>query len=705
MKKSPIVLKAGTRPSNLALTQSRAALDRIEALLDGIVFEQVKIASVGDTDRSTDLRESPPDFFTKELDDALLRGEVDFAVHSAKDLPSPMPGGIDWFWLPWRAEPRDALILAPGRTVADLPDHAVIGVSSERREAYCTRKFPHAVQKTIRGNIEERIAQVDAGDFDAMVMAGAALVRLGLTERITEWIPLAELEVPEAQGYLAITFREGDERLIALRSLFTHSVVFAGAGVSNKDLCTVAALRALKQCNVCLYDSLIDKALLDELPPHVEAIDVGKRCGAHSKEQHETTKLICEYARQGKSVLRLKGGDPGIFGRLAEETEALEHLGIPFRVIPGISALQAATTGTGMLLTRRDISRGFVALTPRMHGGGLARCDAKMKDELPSIYYMSIKAIEPVSRQLLEAGHSPDTPAALVFNAGGENEQVFKMTIGELPGFATNHCIRKPGLIMVGDITRYAYKKELGALHGAKVLITCSDAIQRKAADRVMEYGGKPVQFPLIRLQCRYDTPLACAAYDWLVITSPSSVRAFMEMVAYQKVDFRTIPKIMVCGRGTAAEFAEYGIQVDAQPSAGFSAESLVAMGREILKPGDKVLRVRSDKAGPDLATALREGGAEVDDIIIYDNMRIEHEELPPFDAVFFASASGVESLVGQWGVDALAGKTLVVIGKPTADALQRFGLKPDVLAKEATVPHAIESLAQYFVARRIAGC
>lgn len=663
----------------------------------------VSIASVGDGDRTTDLRNSPADFFTRELDAALLSGQVDFAVHSAKDLPAPMQEGIDWFWLSWREEPRDALILAPGRTVADLPENPVIGVSSDRREAYATRKFPKGIQKTIRGNIEERIAQVDAGDFDVMIMAGAALVRLGLTDRVTEWIPLDELEVPEAQGYLAITFREGDERLMALRSLFARAVVIAGAGVSNRELCTVATLNALKQCDVCLYDSLIDHTLLDELPPHAEAIDVGKRCGAHSKEQHETTRLLCECARQSKKVLRLKGGDPGIFGRLAEETAALEKLGIPFRVIPGISALQAATTGTGMLLTRRDVSRGFVALTPRMHGGGMAPCDAEMKDQLPVIYFMSIRAIERIAAQLLENGHAPNTPVALVYNAGGEDEQVFRTTIDGMGAFAQEHCIRQPGLIMVGEITTYGYKTDLGALQGLRVLITCSEAIQEKAAGMVREYGGRPVQFPLIKLVCRYGTPIQCAGYDWLAVTSPSSVRAFMNIVEHRKIDFRTIPKIMVCGRGTAAEFAEYGIQVDAQPDQGFSAESLVALAGTILTPGDTVLRVRSDKAGPDLAEALRKTGATVDDTMIYDNVRMEYEELPPFDAVFFASSSGVESLVDQWGVDALTEKLIVVIGRPTAEALERYGLKPDVIAKESTVPRAIESLAEHLVARHMA--
>ena len=186
-------------------------------MLEGIAFESVQITSVGDTDRSTDLRESPADFFTRELDDSLLRGDIDLAVHSAKDLPDPLPEGIDWFWLPWRQEPRDALILAKGQKISDLPDNPVIGVSSDRREEYCTNRFPNGIQKNIRGNIEERIEQVDDGSYDIVVMAAAALVRLDLVDRITEWIPLDELEVPEGQGYLAVTFRKGDERMQALR--------------------------------------------------------------------------------------------------------------------------------------------------------------------------------------------------------------------------------------------------------------------------------------------------------------------------------------------------------------------------------------------------------------------------------------------------------------------------------------------------------
>ncbi|HEY5652764.1 MAG TPA: hydroxymethylbilane synthase [Pontiella sp.] len=216
MKKSPPVLKTGTRPSQLARTQTRQALDRIERTLKDVVFEMVVITSTGDTDRTTDLRESPADFFTKELDTSLLCGEIDLAVHSAKDLPHPLPNNIQSFWLPWREDPRDVLVLPHGKTLADLSQTPIIGISSERREQYCSRRFPEAVQKNIRGNIEERIEQLDRGDFDIVIMASAALFRLGMEERITEWIPLEELKVPEGQGYLAVTYREGDERISSL---------------------------------------------------------------------------------------------------------------------------------------------------------------------------------------------------------------------------------------------------------------------------------------------------------------------------------------------------------------------------------------------------------------------------------------------------------------------------------------------------------
>ncbi|MCA1810263.1 MAG: hypothetical protein LC725_12590, partial [Lentisphaerae bacterium] len=372
------VFRVGTRGSPLALIQQRQAVDCLRALLPALEFRSVELHTPGDLDRATDLRDSPPDFFTRTLDEALLEGRIDLAVHSAKDLPEPLPSGLDWFWLPQAADRRDALVgsLQP----------RVIGVSSERRCAYARRRFPDAALKPVRGNIGERLQQLDEGRFDLLIMAGAALQRLGLAERIAAWIPLDELATPEAQGALAVTFRQGDPRLSRIRGLFVKAVTFAGAGVGAGHL-TLEALRVLQLADVCLHDALVDPAALEWLPAGAVRLDVGKRQGAQSRPQDEINRLLCDTARRGLRTVRLKGGDPGIFGRLAEETEALEQLGLPFRVIPGISAMQAAAAESGILLTRRGTARGFTVITPRLAGGATGPVNSAARAGLPVVFY------------------------------------------------------------------------------------------------------------------------------------------------------------------------------------------------------------------------------------------------------------------------------------------------------------------------------
>lgn len=702
MKRSPKIFKVGTRPSNLAVAQARAALNQIELQIDPHRFEIHTFSTEGDRDRSTDLRRSPADFFTHELDTALLDGTIDCALHSAKDLPEHLSPEIDWFWLPHREEYRDTLVLRANQTLEDLPPNPIFGISSDRRAAYTTEHFPNAIQQPIRGNIEERLEQLDKGVFDVIIMAGAALNRLKLHSRIHQFISPEQLPVPEGQGYLAITFRKGDTRFQILRTLYTPAVIIAGAGVGHRDLCTIATIRALQRCDLCLYDSLMDQRLLDHLPPNAEAIDVGKRCGAHTKEQHEITHLLCEYARRSQRIVRLKGGDPGIFGRLAEETEALEALALPYHVIPGISALQAATTSTGMLLTRRDLSRGFVALTPRAASGKIAPCNADQKAKLPTIYYMAIKAMEPITDELLADGLDPSTPVAVVYNAGARDQEIIRTTLANLPRHGRENCTNKPGLILIGENSSYEYSHTLGALEGKRILLTCSEALQQRAANLVRDYGGIPIAFPLIQLIPRIDCSLDTAHTDWIVISSPSSARAYLKIIEAQGIDCRSIPRIMVCGRGTAAVFAENGIHVDAQPEKNYSAQALAQLASQILKPHDRVLRLRSDKAGTALADALRQTGADITDTILYDNHPIHHPTLPEADIFFFASASGVDTFIDHWGTKPLKTTSCIVIGNPTAEALHKHDCTPDLIAHEATVKSVIETMAAHHVSTRL---
>ena len=207
-------------------------------------------------------------------------------------------------------------------------------------------------------------------------------------------------------------------------------------------------------------------------------------------------------------------------------------------------------------------------------------------------------------------------------------------------------------------------------------------------------YGGKPISFPLIDLKYRVDFEYDITKYTWIAVSSPSSARALMDYVINKRIDYRKIPLIMTCGKETSAEFLKYGIIVDLEPEKDFSATSLENIAKSTLITNDKVLRIRSDKAGPQLANNLKRTKASITDAIIYENHSVDHKELPEFDIVFFSSSSAVQNYIKRWGKESLKEKTTLVIGKPTANALISVGLQPNIIAKEATVKGAIDSLA-----------
>jgi len=686
MNESPTVFRAGTRNSRLALWQTQTVLGLFKDLFPDVDFKRVELTTPGDTDRTTDLRESPADFFTRTLDEAVLNGTVDFAVHSAKDLPDPVAAGLDWFWLPDSGDRRDVLVgsLEP----------KTIGVSSDRRVAYARKRFPNAVCKPVRGNIEERIAQVDNGTFDALIMAGVAMQRMGLEERISEWIPLSELDPPEAQGSLAVTFRKNDPRLCAIRSLFVKSVAFVGAGVTEGH-CTLDGIRVLQAADICLYDALMDDSLLKHLPPNAERRYVGKRQGAHSQSQDQINQMLCDEVRKGKRVVRLKGGDPGIFGRLAEEIEALEDFALASRVIPGISSMQTAAADTGILLTRRGTARGFSVMTPRLQGGGLGSVSSRARGALPMVFFMSIGVAQELAQELMADGTPGNTPCAFVFEAGSDRESICRGTLSELPT-----AQKGAGLFIVGEIARYGFQP-LGAFGGKRILLTCSGALMPKAVQAVHDFGGRPVTRPLIELKLRPLNFQPPENYDWICLTSPSAVRCFQELLLLKKMDFRRLPKIMSVGSGTACALEKIGLGCDLIPKCDFSATGLLEAAAPMMK-GQRILRLRSQKAGPQLAEGLRAAGAEVDDVELYENRFIQYERCPEFDAVFFSSASAVESFVSQWGADALSAKTVLAIGGPTLDTLATAGAQATLTGSMATVEKSLFELARHFINKEI---
>ena len=232
----------GARGSRLSRAQTLGAIEFLESEFPRLRFRFAPVETPGDRDLSTPIEKAAPNFFTRDLDDALRNGKIDFAVHSAKDLPPQIPDDLDWFWLPCRADPRDALVTRRGTKASDA---RVVGVSGARREQYVRKNLPKARTAVVRGAIDSRIEQLRAGRFDALLMAMAGLNRL-YGEGADFWrdfavapISTAELQPPEGQGILAVTFRKGDANLGEIRRRFVKSVRFVSAGVGDADLVTV----------------------------------------------------------------------------------------------------------------------------------------------------------------------------------------------------------------------------------------------------------------------------------------------------------------------------------------------------------------------------------------------------------------------------------------------------------------------------------
>ncbi len=618
---------------------------------------------------------------------------MDGAVHSAKDLPPIPREGLDWFWLDSREDPRDVLVWREGEA---RPSSGIVGVSSVRRETYCTGHFPGLEQRALRGTMEERLAQLDAGKIDLMVTAAAAMHRLGWAHRICEYIPAEELAPPEAQGVLAVTFRRGDLRFEEIRRYYVPAVRFAGSGPGREGLCTVEAREELENCDVCLYDALVDPALLRHAGGAL--LYTGKREGRHSMKQEEISHLILDEARKGRRVLRLKGGDPGLFGRLSEEVDMMEAYGIPYRVIPGVSSMNAATSATGLLLTKRASHRGFCALTPRQRDGGSGSAGSELRKDLPIVLFMSVRTAESVFAELIEEGRSPDEAAAVIFDAGSPAPRILKGSLSTLPDLIRDNPDEAPGLIIVGEPASLGFSSP-GALKGMRVLLTSSPALSETGRRKVLDFGGIPLVQPLIRLErteCALDD---LDRFDWICLSSPSGARFFLDALKDIQKDLRTIPPVMVCGKRTAAPLEEAGIYPDLCPDAFFSAkgllEALPAAGR-----GEHVLKLDSDRAGRELADGLEAKGYILTRRILYRNSPAEGGSLSPAEAVVLASRSAAETYAARSGN--MEEPQFAVIGEPTRRRLEELGGLHILPAPEATMEDCICALALYNINKKL---
>ena len=422
---------------------SRLQVEEVFKKFPNLAYEIEYLESYGDKNLQISLLngEAPADIFTRELDDAIRRGDADIAIHSAKDLPYPLPEDIEVIALFPAFDTTDSLVSRDHKKLAELPAGSVIGTSSPLRKKGLSELRPDLTIKGIRGCIEERVQQVKDGKFDAAIVATCALKRLGMEDEIAEVLPFATHPL---QGFLAITAKKvkNEERRVKnskdiytpqeLRAAFASQsildsqgkVQLVGFGPGDPDLLTLKAAKAIDHADIIFYDDLIDPSYLED--KKAEKVYVGKRAGYHHKEQAAINRLLLDAAREGKNVVRLKGGDPMIFAHGSEEIEYLESNLIQVEVIPGVTTASALAASQKISLTHRDFSSSVALVSG--HTPQPVTPDAETL-----VYYMGAKQLQAIATKLIdEDGWAFNTPVLLTYNVSRKDEQTFETTLWKL---------------------------------------------------------------------------------------------------------------------------------------------------------------------------------------------------------------------------------------------------------------------------------
>lgn len=421
MNKKIRVIARGSRLSQLQV-------EEVFKNFPELAYEIKYLESYGDKNQQISLLngEAPADIFTRELDDAIRQGDADIAIHSAKDLPYPLPEDIEVIALFPAFDTTDSLVSRGHKKLAELPAGSIIGTSSPLRKKGLNELRPDLTIKGIRGCIEERVQQVKDGKYDAAIVATCALKRLGMEDEIAEVLPFPTHPL---QGFLAVTAKKGSQDLkqaFASKSILDKqgSVSLVGFGPGDPDLLTIKAAKAIDAADIIFYDDLIDDSYLAD--KKAEKIYVGKRAGYHHKEQADINRLLLEAAREGKNVVRLKGGDPMIFAHGSEEIEYLESNLIKVNVIPGITTASALAASQKISLTHRDFSSSVALVSG--HTPQPVTPDAETL-----VYYMGAKQLQAIATQLIDKeGWAFNTPVLLTYNVSRPDEQTFETTLWNL---------------------------------------------------------------------------------------------------------------------------------------------------------------------------------------------------------------------------------------------------------------------------------
>lgn len=506
-------------------------------------------------------------------------------------------------------------------------------------------------------------------------------------------------------------------------------VYLVGAGPSDPELLTLKGLRVLKQAQVVIYDALIGDGIYSMIPEGAEKIAAGKRAGNHTMKQEEINRLILEKAQEGKRVVRLKGGDPFLFGRGGEELELLASHQVPFEIVPGVTSAVAALEYAGIPVTHRGVSSGVHILTGHKKQDEPLDIDfgALVRAGGTCVFLMGMSALHEIAAGLLQAGMPPQTPAAVIERGTGARQKSVIASLASLESEAGRRHMRAPAVIVVGEVAgfgkRYAWREQL-PLSGCRIVVTRPAARSGKLAGLLRGQGAEVLEIPCIRTQAKEDTYQLSQTfahirdYRYLVFTSPAGVEHFFELLYRMEMDVRCIGavKIAVIGPATGDALKQRGLCPQLMPQE-YNGAALGRLLNQSVQAGDRVLLLRSSMAGKELAERIQQGKqVQVADVAIYDTALACQEPDAPADSagerlkalleeggidfVMFTSASAVRGFAERAKGADFSKVHAVCIGQMTAQQAASYGMQVYLSEKE-TIESMVQKAVQLGIRKR----
>ena len=498
-------------------------------------------------------------------------------------------------------------------------------------------------------------------------------------------------------------------------------VYLVGAGPGDPKLITLKGIECLQRADVVIYDLLINVKLLEHCPAHTEKIYGGKLIGEQAQRQAEIDDLMIRHARAGKTVVRLKGGDPFIFGRGGEEALTLVGAGIDFEIVPGITSAIAAPAYAGIPLTHRSYSSSVAFVTG--HSAALKADSTIRWEQLATgvdtlVVLMGVGHLREIAARLIQHGRSPDTPISLIHWGTTPQQKTLEGTLSDIVQKADAANFRNPAAIVIGKVN--TLRKQLGwfdrkPLFDRRIIVTRARAQASDFAECLQSYGAEVIQFPTIETQpipdnAALDQAIAqLGTYNWIIFTSVNAVEYFYRHLRENGKDARSLGNACICAVGskTVAALDQIGIRTDYVPSQARGA--IVAAELEGVR-GQKILLPRASIAADDLPNGLHDRGAIVDTIPIYETVKAGADGRATIegnlrngriDMVTFTSSSTITNFLEMFDsyppAVLLNQAHIAVIGPSTASTAKAHGLTIDIVAKKASVESLAEEIVKFY--------